>query len=47
MEVATSGERVDQTNRGIQQWYQTATVRFNKTIAIATIRFMVAVVIIV
>ncbi len=43
MEAATSGKYIDKTGGGIRQPVLTATYRFNKTIATATIRFIGAV----
>lgn len=47
MESTTSGKCIDKTRGGSQQHVLTATYRFNKIIAIATIRFIVTVAIIV
>lgn len=47
MEVASSGKSVDQTDCRIRQLITTATYRFSKTIANATIRFIVTIAIVV
>ena len=47
MEVETSGKYIDKTTWGIWQLIPDATYRFNKTIATATIRFIVTVAIVV
>ena len=47
MEVETSGKYIDKTTWGIWQLILDATYRFNKTIATATIRFIVTVAIVV
>ena len=47
MEAATSGKCIDKTRGGSQQPVLTATYRFNKIIATATIRFIVTVAIVV
>lgn len=47
MEVETSGKYIDKTAWGIWQLILDATYRFNKTIATATIRFIVTVAIVV
>lgn len=43
MEAATSGKCIDKTRGGIRRQALTATYRFNKIIATATIRFIVTV----
>ena len=46
-EVTTSGKRIDKTKWGSWQLVLTATYRFNKTIAAATIKLIVTVAIVV